>query len=151
MEYFLPHMMRHLEEYDLSGDLTFVYGDTHDGGWGELSLPGGRDMRVYNTGGWVTYDIEDHPTCYIFAVGEDGIEYLLDVSFKEAYLNENLLLKTTSDSSESQKSKAGNVIRDFLGSGPHICPVRVVDSTQPALYVTSRQDRVWMKQIGSRC
>lgn len=117
MEYFFPHVMRHLEEHDLSGNITFVYGDTHDGGWGKLSLPGGRDMRVYNTGGWVSYDIEDHPTCYLFAVGDDGTEYLLDVSFKEAYLNGNLLLKTTSDSSESQKqkSKSGNVLRGLLG------------------------------------
>ena len=115
MEYFLPHVMRHLEEYGLSADITFVYGDTHDGGWGDLSLPGGRDMRVYNTGGWVNYDVEDHPTCYLFAVGDDGTEYLLDVSFKEADLNGNLLLKTTSDSSESQKWKAGNVLQDLLG------------------------------------
>ena len=115
MEYFLPHMMRHLEEHDLYGDITFIYGDTHDGGWGDLSLPGGQDMRVYNTGGWVTYDIEDHPTCYLFAVEDDGTEYLLDVSFKEVDLNGNQLLKATSDSSESQRGKARNFLQDLLG------------------------------------
>ncbi|CAN5583552.1 hypothetical protein BH24ACT21_BH24ACT21_08650 [soil metagenome] len=114
MEYFLPHMKAHLQEHGLYGDLTFVYGDTHDGGWGELSLEGGRDMRVYNTGGWVTYDVEDHPTCYLFALDEDGTEYLLDVSFKEVDLNGNLLLSATSDSSKSQKQKAGNALQDVL-------------------------------------
>ncbi|MGB3635644.1 MAG: metallophosphoesterase [Rubrobacteraceae bacterium] len=114
MEYFLPHMMDHLSEHDLSGDITFVYGDTHDGGWGDLYLPDGQNMRVYNTGGWVTYDVEDHPTCYLFAVDEEGTEYLLDVSFKEVNLNGNLLLKATADSSKSQKQKAQNALQDLL-------------------------------------
>ena len=114
MEYFLPHMTTHLEKHGMSGDVTFVYGDTHDGGWGELSLDGGRDMRVYNTGGWVTYDVEDHPTCYLFALDEEGTEYLLDVSFKGVDLDDNLLLKATSDSSKSQKQKVGNALEDLL-------------------------------------
>lgn len=114
MKYFLPHMMDHLKGYDLSGDISFVYGDTHDGGWGNLSLSTGKNMHVYNTGGWVTYDIEDHPTCYLFALDEDGTEYLLDVSFKEVDLNGNLLLKATSDSSKSQKQKAQNTLQDLL-------------------------------------
>ena len=114
MEYFLPHMTDHLEQHGLVGNVTFVYGDTHDGGWGDLSLPDGRNMRVYNTGGWVTYDVEDHPTCYLFALDEDGTEYLLDVSFKEVELNGNLLLSATSDSSKSQKRKVGNALQDLL-------------------------------------
>ena len=114
MEYFLPHMKTHLQKYGMYGDMTFVYGDTHDGGWGELTVENGRKMRVYNTGGWVTYDVEDHPTCYMFAVGEDGAEYLLDVSFKEVDLDGNLLLKATSDSSNSQKQKAQNALQDVL-------------------------------------
>ncbi|CAN5662073.1 hypothetical protein BH24ACT22_BH24ACT22_06590 [soil metagenome] len=114
LEYFLPHMMKHLQEYDLAGDMTFVYGDTHDGGWGDVSLPSGEDLRVYNTGGWVTYDVEDHPTCYLVAVDEDGGEYLLDVSFREVELDGNLLLKATSDNSESHKQKAANALRDVL-------------------------------------
>ena len=114
MEYFLPHMTDHLKNNGLTGDVTFVYGDTHDGGWGDLSLSKGENMRVYNTGGWVTYDVEDHPTCYLFAVDEDGTEYLLDVSFKEVDLDENLLLEATSDSSRSQKQKARNALGDLL-------------------------------------
>ena len=114
MEYFLPHMTDHLGNHGLTGDITFVYGDTHDGGWGDLSLPNGENMRVYNTGGWVTYDVEDHPTCYLFALDEHGTEYLLDVSFKEVDLDGNLLLKTTSDSSKSQKQKARNALGGLL-------------------------------------
>ncbi len=114
MEYFLPHITDHLERHGLMGDITFVYGDTHDGGWGDLSLPNGKSMRVYNTGGWVTYDVEDHPTCYLFALDEDGTEYLLDVSFKEVDLDGSLLLKATSDSSKSQKQKARNTLGDLF-------------------------------------
>ncbi len=115
MEYFLPHMKTHLQKHGMyEDDVTFVYGDTHDGGWGELLLEDGLQMRVYNTGGWVTYDVEDHPTCYLFAVDESGTEYLLDVSFKEVELDENLLLKATSDSSDSQKQKARNALQDVL-------------------------------------
>lgn len=116
MKYFMPHVLVHLESYDVPTDeITFVYGDTHDGGWGALPLDSGGEMRVYNCGGWVTYDIEDHPTCYVFAVGEDGTEYLLDVSFKEVDLNGNLLLRATSDSAESQRERAGNMLRDLRG------------------------------------
>ena len=114
MEYFLPHMLAHLREHGPSGDITFVYGDTHDGGWGALPLKNDQNMRVYNTGGWVTYDVEDHPTCYLFALDEDGIEYLLDVSFKEVDLDGNLLLRATSDSAESQRQKVGNTLRDLM-------------------------------------
>lgn len=114
MKYFLPHMMDHLQRHGLEGNITFVYGDTHDGGWGDLSVPDHGNMRVYNTGGWVTYDIEDHPTCYLFALDEEGTEYLLDVSFKEVDLNGNLLLKATSESSESQMKSASNALQELL-------------------------------------
>ncbi len=117
VEYFLPHMLAQLREHNLEGDLTFVYGDTHDGGWGEISgvnTPGDGDLRVYNTGGWVTYDLEDHPTCYLFALDESGTEYLLDVSFKEVNLDGNLLLRATSDNARSQREKAGNTLRDLM-------------------------------------
>lgn len=65
-------------------------------------------------GGWVTYDIEDHPTCYLFALDEGGTEHLLDVSFKEVDLNGNLLLKVTSDSSVSQMQCGRNALRDLM-------------------------------------
>jgi hypothetical protein len=115
MKYFMPHVLEHLEDYSVPTDeITFVYGDTHDGGWVALPLDAGGEMRVYNCGGWVTYDLEDHPTCYVFAVDEDGSEYLLDVSFKEVDLDGNLLLRATSDSARSQRERAGNALRGLL-------------------------------------
>lgn len=115
MKYFFPHVLEHLRDHGVPTDeITFVYGDTHDGGWGALPLDSGNEIRAYNCGGWVTYDIEDHPTCYVFAVGEDGTEYLLDVSFKEVNLDGNLLLRATSDNAGSQREKAGNALRDLL-------------------------------------
>lgn len=64
--------------------ITFVYGDTHKGGWHEWKdLPGvDLDTRIYNTGGWLVYDHDAHPPCHVFAVDTDGNEYMLDVSFK---------------------------------------------------------------------
>ncbi len=115
VKYFMPHVLEHLGDHGFPTDeISFVYGDTHDGGWGALPLDVGGILRAYNCGGWVTYDVEDHPTCYVFAVDEDGTEYLLDVSFKEVNLDGNLLLRATSDSAEGQRERAGNALRDLL-------------------------------------
>jgi hypothetical protein len=116
MRYFMPHVIQHLGGYGLPTDeITFVYGDTHDGGGGKLPLDSGGEMSAYNCGGWVTYDVEDHPTCYVFAAGEDGTEYLLDVSFKEVTMNGNLLLSATSDSANGRRARAGNMVGDLHG------------------------------------
>lgn len=121
-DHFLPHMLAHLEGHGLpTRDITFVFGDTHDGGWGEWETDGGGALRAYNTGGWVTYDLEDHPTCYLFAVDEAGEEYLLDVSFKEVNLDENLLLKAVSQNANDRRENAGRAFGDLLEwmrSGP---------------------------------
>lgn len=81
-KYFLPHLLDHLEEGGFPReDLAFVFGDTHDGGWGEMPLDSGGWVRIYNLGGWVLYDSSGHPDCHLLAVGEGGEEWLLDVSF----------------------------------------------------------------------
>lgn len=114
-DHFLPHMLAHLREHGYPADeITFVFGDTHDGGWGEWETDGGGSLRAYNTGGWVTYDLEDHPTCYLFAVDEAGEEYLLDVSFKEVNLDENLLLKAVSQNANDRRENAGRAFGDLL-------------------------------------
>jgi hypothetical protein len=114
-EHFLPHVLAHLDEHGFATDeITFVYGDTHDGGWGEMDIAPGGTLRAYNTGGWVTYDLEDHPTCYLFAAAEDGTEYLLDVSFKEVNLDENLLLKAVSQNANDRRQNAGRALEDLL-------------------------------------
>lgn len=113
-DHFLPHMLDHLTNHGLpTDDITFVFGDTHDGGWGEWES-GGVNLRAYNTGGWVTYDLEDHPTCYLFAADETGEEYLLDVSFKEVNLDENLLLKAVSQNANDRRENAGRALGDLL-------------------------------------
>ncbi len=93
-KYFQPHMLSYLRDNDLpQDDVTFVFGDTHNGGWGELPLDSGARMRIYNLGGWVLYDAKGHPDCHLFAVDESGEEYLLDVSFKG--MNASLLELTS--------------------------------------------------------
>jgi len=114
-KHFLPHMLAHLDEHGFATDeITFVYGDTHDGGWGALEMKPGGTLRAYNTGGWVTYDLEDHPTCYLFAADESGGEYLLDVSFKEVDLDGNLLLRAVSRNANDRRENAGRAMRDLL-------------------------------------
>jgi hypothetical protein len=95
--YFRPLMERSLPEG--MKNLTFVYGDTHKGGWGELD----DDIRIYNCGGWVAYGKEDHPRCHIFAVDLDGNEYLLDVSFKDVEVDEKPLLELAAEEAEHRR------------------------------------------------
>ena len=117
MAYFLPHMRSHLEQNDLlKDDITFVYGDTHHGGWG--SCPASKAVperiRIYNCGGWSMHADENyHPACHLFAVDENGQEYLLDVSFvptdtENSYLKvgEDSLLKYAADDAENHKASA---------------------------------------------
>lgn len=95
-KHFLPHLKSHLSQGEdvLRDDLTFVYGDTHRGGWGKLaSEDWGKPVRVYNCGSWVVDGPRQHPACHLFAVREDGEEYLLDVAFgEEVKVGEDRLL-----------------------------------------------------------
>jgi hypothetical protein len=96
-KYFLSPMLNYLDERRIPRqEITFVYGDTHEGGYGEYeTFHAGMksDIRIYNTGAWVA-DVKDkHPACHIFAVADDGKELLLDISFPKelvdkAYLKE---------------------------------------------------------------
>lgn len=88
-KYFRPLMEKTLQE-DGMKNLTFVYGDTHEGGWGELKED---DIRIYNCGGWVVHNKDNHPRCHISAVDLDGNEHLLDVSFKTVAVDEKPLLQ----------------------------------------------------------
>jgi hypothetical protein len=85
---FLPHLETHVQDRQLEGrglpteELFFVYGDTHQGGWGDLNVPGRSvRVRVYNCGGWVVDGPSPHPACHLFAVDDEGQEFILDVSF----------------------------------------------------------------------
>jgi UDP-2,3-diacylglucosamine pyrophosphatase LpxH len=114
-EHFLPYMSKYLAEYELPVDkLTFVYGDTHDGGFGELPLETGGRVRIYNCGGWVVLNKEDHPPCHLFAVGEDGNEYLLDVSYKGVEVEGDSLLEIASRDAENRQRNTSRVLRFLL-------------------------------------
>lgn len=85
-EFFLPHMLSYLAACPETptDEITFVYGDTHTGGFGEVTLEGHSPIRVYNTGTWIAAGKHDHPPCQVFVIDENGEEGLFDVSFGHA-------------------------------------------------------------------
>ena len=114
-EHFLPHMLKYLEDNCFpKGNISFVYGDTHDGGWGEFSLDSGEEIRIYNCGGWVIHNKEDHPACHLFAVDEDGEEYLLDVSYKNVKVGEDPLLDLAAQDAENRYRNTSRMLRFLL-------------------------------------
>lgn len=105
-KYFIPHLLDYLRRHQIPKDnITFVYGDTHDGGWGKMQLDSGENIRVYNSGGWVVHNKEDHPACHLFAVDEDGEEYLVDVSFKNVKVEGTSILELAAEDAENRSQK----------------------------------------------
>lgn len=101
--YFLKHMESHLKQYNIStNNITFVYGDTHNGGWGEIPTSSCGSIRVYNCGGWVIYDRRNHPACHLFAVDSNGEEYLMDISYKNVKVEDRLLLDLAAEDAENR-------------------------------------------------
>lgn len=112
--YFLPHMLNYLQTKGLSQEkLTFVYGDTHHGGWGELPSGSEGRIRIYNCGGWVV-DRDQHPACHLFAVDENGEEYLFDISFKGAEVHGKSLLELAAEDAAPNLQDARLVVRTVL-------------------------------------
>jgi Calcineurin-like phosphoesterase len=88
-DWFLPHSLAHLRKAKMpTTPLTFVYGDTHEGGWGyDWTAPNRDVIRIYNTGAWVVDENGQHPPCHIFAVDYDGEERMADISFNTVNLD----------------------------------------------------------------
>jgi len=108
-------MLAYLKDNNLPlDDLTFVYGDTHDGGWGEFPLDSGGPIRIYNCGGWVVHNREDHPACHLFAVDEGGKEYLLDVSYEHVKVEEDSLLRLAEYDAENRHRNTSRILRFSL-------------------------------------
>jgi hypothetical protein len=110
--YCRDHVLEYLQRNQLPTDnVVLVYGDTHDGGWGQQPPEAGSNVRLYNTGGWVVLGPKDHPACHLFAVGEDDEEYLLDVSFKDVSVGGEPLLELAALDLEHRLNRIGRTTR----------------------------------------
>jgi hypothetical protein len=139
--HFLPHMLAYLGAKGFSrDDVTFVYGDTHRGGWGELPSGSGGRTRIYNCGGWVADGKGHHPACHLFAVGENGEEYLLDISFRGAEVDGKPLLELVTQNGEHHLQDVRLVVRTL---SKLLLPIysSVHKGWSPPLRGTSRRKR----------
>lgn len=110
-DYALKHIINHIDNNPTklreTEGLTFVYGDTHQGGIAEVILDlnskrmlapetgavvDGINMRIVNTGGWLVEYPERHPACHVFAVDHSGKEYILDISYDRINIGQDFLL-----------------------------------------------------------
>jgi hypothetical protein len=115
-KYCRGHVLDYLRHHNFPTDnVVLAYGDTHDGGWGQEPSEAGGRIRLYNTGGWVVLSRDDHPACHLFAIGEDGEEYLLDVSFKGVRVGEDSLLDLAAKDLEHRLNSIQRVKRAATG------------------------------------
>ncbi len=105
--FFFNPMLKYLEDYNIpTKKITFVYGDTHAGGWAD-HLKMDSDLRIYNTGGWVVEQEKIHPPCYIFGVFENGgklKEFILDVCFNDVEVNGDKIIDLAWQELEHRRS-----------------------------------------------
>lgn len=102
-KYFHGVLVNYLTSYHLMDKpLTFIYGDTHEGGWGFLKE---ENICVYNTGAWVVTGFQHHPPCHIFCIPQAGEEFLLDVSFQYTEHQGASLLQQAAQDVENRKQK----------------------------------------------
>jgi hypothetical protein len=110
-------------------DLTFVYGDTHEGGFGKVGLdlnamqmvnrpsagsPAGTiNMNIVNTGSWIMEYPRTHPTAHIFAVDQSGGEHFLDVSFAKLKIGRDDLMDVVDRQVESRLGKLGSTLHNI--------------------------------------
>jgi hypothetical protein len=128
----LNHLISYIEKEigSLTGakGLTFVYGDTHLGGFAEvgLDLDGHQmvplpaasskilDMHVVNTGAWLVEYPGRHPACDLFAVDDSGNEYVLDVSYKDIRIGGDLLLELAEQQVGHMLSRVGGTLGKII-------------------------------------
>ncbi len=112
------HFLPHMKNAGLpTKNLTFVYGDTHHGGWGKLSQKedSSDSIRVYNCGGWVMHQDKDyHPACHLFAVAEGGEEYMLDVSYLLTKVGEDSLRELAAVDAENKYQNSSRILKAIL-------------------------------------
>lgn len=117
-KYFKQPMLDYLDRLIsnglISNELIFVYGDTHDGGWGELPVNyNNREIptRIYNCGAWVTHNKDHHPPCHIFAVDEHGVEYVLDISYYDVKVDGMELIELAALDAENHIRGISRILR----------------------------------------
>ena len=78
-----------------------------------MNLSGrGGHIRVYNTGSWVVPPDRRHPACHLFAVDDEGAEYLLDIAFDEGVkVGDQTLLDLASKDVENRLKSASGLTR----------------------------------------
>ncbi len=118
IDLFLTHFFRHLRNHLIANNLgannlTFVYGDTHDGGFGEIN-ESGSNIRIYNCGSWVAHHEDDHPPCHLFAVDDTGSEYLYDISFNNVSIINRPIIGLAAADFENCREAIGWLVRWFL-------------------------------------
>jgi len=122
-DFFLDQLLLYLDEKNLLKEhLTLVYGDTHDGGWGEIdkdyttraNVDVNEKLRIFNCGGWVVHDQENHPPCHVFAVDTSGNEYLLDVSFNGVNMLGMTLLELAAQDFENRSQAISAIVRFIM-------------------------------------
>lgn len=57
-----------------------------------------------------------HPACHLFAVDDDGEEYMLDVSFKskDLEIDGESLLKVAAEDAENRQKTVNRILRSIL-------------------------------------
>lgn len=140
-DFALKHIINYIDDNPTklreTKGLTFVYGDTHQGGFAEVILDlkrnkmvapesvlsgDGLNMRIVNTGGWLVEYPKRHPACHVFAVDYSGKEYILDISYKEIKIGEDLLLDLAEMQVGHRLSRVDSVgamarnLKDFVNS-----------------------------------
>ncbi len=101
-KYFAAPLARYLQAPGqvVPSNVTFVFGDTHNGGFGNLAV------RFYNTGSWTTRHHNHHPECHVFAVDQTGQEMMLDVSFANVKVDQIDLVTLAAKDAEARMERA---------------------------------------------
>ncbi len=140
-DFALKHIIDYIDENPTklreTKGLTFVYGDTHQGGFAEVILDmksnkmvtpeselggDGLNMRIVNTGGWLVEYPKRHPACHVFAVDYSGKEYILDISYKKIKIGDDILLDLAEMQVEHRLSRVNSIggmaqnIKDFVNN-----------------------------------
>lgn len=116
-KYFFGHLINYLSSGRINmetDEITLVYGDTHDGGFGDIPNENGTNIRIYNLGSWVVRNENSHPPCHVFAVDDAGKEIMLDISFNTVNILGEPIMKLAAADFENRYNAIGWFARWLL-------------------------------------